>query len=158
MSGSCLDERDIKKAIELLQDNSKSYHLPNEKTVKKKISGFSSLPRQLVGQPASPGLASGQACCINTIQDFKSFKAGSVLVCDSIQPQMTHLVPMASAIIERRGGMLIHGAIIDRELDIPCVNGIEEATQLVPEGVKVTVDGHLGIVTIGESEFEKELL
>ena len=80
------------------------------------------------------------------------------MVCDSIQPQMTHLVPLASAIVESRGGMLIHGAIIARELGIPCVNGIKDASELLPDGVKVTVDGHLGIVTVGEPEFDKELI
>ena len=40
-------------------------------------------------------------------------------MCDAIQPMMTHLVPLAAGIVERRGGMLIHGAIIAREMQIP---------------------------------------
>jgi pyruvate,water dikinase len=69
---------------------------------------------------------------------------------------MTHLVPLASAIVERRGGMLIHGAIIARELGIPCVNGVPKATEILQDGDLVTVDGHLGIVTVGAAEFELE--
>ena len=46
------------------------------------------------------------------------FRHGEVLVCDAIQPMMTHVVPLAAAVVERRGGMLIHGAIIARELGI----------------------------------------
>ena len=65
---------------------------------------------------------------------------------------------MASAIVECRGGMLIHGAIIARELEIPCVNGIKDASNLLQGGVKVTVDGYLGIVTIGEPELDKEFI
>jgi phosphoenolpyruvate synthase/pyruvate phosphate dikinase len=80
-----------------------------------------------------------------------------VLVCDAIQPMMTHLVPLACAVIERRGGMLIHGAIIARELGIPCVNGISKLTELLDDGVVVTVDGHLGIVSVGEAELDLEL-
>jgi pyruvate,water dikinase len=53
---------------------------------------------------------------------------------------MTHLVPLASAIVERRGGMLIHGAIIARELGIPCVNGISNATNVICAGDQLTVD------------------
>ena len=37
---------------------------------------------------------------------------------------MTFVVPLAAAIVERRGGMLIHGAIIAREYGIPCVTGV----------------------------------
>ena len=70
---------------------------------------------------------------------------------------MTHLVPLASAIVERRGGMLIHGAIIARELGIPCVNGVRDAVDVLENGDQVTVDGHLGIVTVGPPELDLEL-
>ncbi|MEJ2210198.1 MAG: PEP/pyruvate-binding domain-containing protein [Anaerolineae bacterium] len=113
-------------------------------------------PRQLVGQPAAPGLATGRVRPVRDSQDLGRFRAGEVLVCDAIQPTMTHLVPLAAAIVERRGGMLIHGAIIARELGIPCVNGIPDAVDLLKEGQVVTVDGHLGIVTVGAPVFDLE--
>jgi pyruvate,water dikinase len=113
-------------------------------------------PRQLVGQPASPGMATGRARIVRTAEDLGRFQAGRVLVCDAIQPTMTHLIPLASAIVERRGGMLIHGAIIARELGIPCVNGIADAAELLHDDQVVTVDGFLGIVTIGPPEFDLE--
>jgi pyruvate,water dikinase len=109
-------------------------------------------PRQLSGQPAAPGLASGLARVIHGPADLPAFRPGEVLVCDAIQPQMTHLVPLACAVIERRGGMLIHGAIIARELGLPCVNGVPQATQRLRTGDLLTVDGHLGVVTVGEAE------
>jgi pyruvate,water dikinase len=89
-------------------------------------------------------------------EDLARFQANEILVCDSIQPNMTHLVPLASAIVERRGGMLIHGAIIAREIGIPCVNGVSKATEVLQDGDLITVDGHLGIVTVGAPEFELE--
>ena len=78
-------------------------------------------------------------------------------MCDAIQPMMTHLVPLACAVVERRGGMLIHGAIIARELGIPCVNGVPDAVELLSDGQLVTVDGYLGIVTVGPPDFDLEL-
>ncbi|MGB5425200.1 MAG: PEP/pyruvate-binding domain-containing protein [Gammaproteobacteria bacterium] len=114
-------------------------------------------PRQLIGQPASPGVATGTVRCIHGRDDLGSFRQGEVLVCEAIQPTMTHLVPLASAIVERRGGMLIHGAIIARELGIPCVNGVRHAHEILKNGDLVTVDGHLGIVTVGLAEFDLEL-
>ena len=114
-------------------------------------------PRQLVGQPASPGLASGRVCRITEGKDIGRFRAGNVLVCDAIQPMMTHLVPLAAAVVERRGGMLIHGAIIAREMGIPCVNGVARAVEQLRDGDVITVDGHLGIVTVGPPEFDLEL-
>ena len=114
-------------------------------------------PRQLIGQPASPGAATGTVRCVHGRDDLGRFRQGEVLVCDAIQPTMTHLVPLASAIVERRGGMLIHGAIIARELGIPCVNGVRDAAEILKNGDLVTVDGHLGIVTVGAAEFDLEL-
>ena len=113
-------------------------------------------PRQLVGQPASPGLATGLVRRVRDAQDLGRFRAGEVLVCDAIQPTMTHLVPLACAVVERRGGMLIHGAIIARELAIPCVNGVSNAVELLEDGDTATVDGYLGIVTVGPPEFDLE--
>lgn len=114
-------------------------------------------PRQLIGQPASPGLATGTVRCVQDRSDLGKFRRGDVLVCDAIQPTITHLVPLASAVVERRGGMLIHGAIIARELRIPCVNGVRDATELLRDAEVVTVDGYLGIVTVGRPEFDLEL-
>ena len=107
--------------------------------------------RQLVGQPASSGISSGKARVILRAEDLFSFQPGEVLVCDAIEPNMTFVVPLAAGIVERRGGMLIHGAIIAREYGIPCVTGIPDATSLIPNGTRVTVDGFLGIVIIGET-------
>jgi pyruvate,water dikinase len=113
-------------------------------------------PRQLIGQPAAPGAATGTVRCVRGRADLGAFRRGEVLVCDAIQPTMTHLVPLASAIVERRGGMLIHGAIIARELGVPCVNGVRNAAEILHNGDLVTVDGHLGIVTVGAPEFDLE--
>ncbi len=113
-------------------------------------------PRQLVGQPASPGVATGRARAVRSAEDLGRFQAGEILVCDAIEPTMTHLVPLASAVVERRGGMPIYGAIIARELGIPCVNGIARATEVLKDGELLTVDGYLGIVTVGPPVFDLE--
>jgi pyruvate,water dikinase len=107
--------------------------------------------RQLVGQPASSGIAAGKARVILQADDLFAFKPGEILICDAIEPNMTFVVPLAAGIVERRGGMLIHGAIVAREYGIPCVTGIPDGTSLIPNGTPVTVDGFLGNVIIGET-------
>jgi len=104
--------------------------------------------RQLVGQPAGPGLARGPARVVATPQDLKAFQSGEILICDAVDPNMTFVVPLAAGVVERRGGMLIHGAIIAREYGLPCVTGVPEALQFICSGDHVTVDGYLGIVII----------
>jgi pyruvate,water dikinase len=105
-------------------------------------------PRQLVGQPAGQGVARGMARVIHEHADLADFSHGEVLVCDAVDPNMTFVVPLAAAVVERRGGMLIHGAIIAREYGLPCVTGIADAAAFIRTGDTLTVDGYLGIVTI----------
>lgn len=102
--------------------------------------------RQLQGQPASPGLATATARVIRTSEDLSTFQKGEILVCDAIDPGMTFVVPLAAGIIERRGGMLIHGAIIAREYGIPCVSGLPSAADIINSGDRLTIDGDLGLV------------
>jgi phosphohistidine swiveling domain-containing protein len=107
--------------------------------------------RQLIGQPAGPGISKGRARVIHNHSDLADFRYGEVLVCDAVDPNITFVVPLASAVVERRGGMLIHGAIIAREYGLPCITGIPDATTLIQTGDEITVDGYLGIVTIGDT-------
>ncbi len=134
--------QDVSKALRNEPASSAKIFNPEKKSVR---------GRQLVGQPASSGIATGKARVILRAEDLFFFQPGEVLVCDAIEPNMTFIVPMAAGIVERRGGMLIHGAIIAREYGIPCVTGIPDATSLIPDGTQVTVDGFLGIVIIGET-------
>jgi pyruvate,water dikinase len=105
-------------------------------------------PRQLLGHAAGPGVARGRARVILRRDDLFGFEEGELLVCDAVDPNMTFVVPLAGAVVERRGGMLIHGAIIAREYGLPCVTGIEEATVRIRTGDEITVDGYLGLVTV----------
>jgi phosphohistidine swiveling domain-containing protein len=107
--------------------------------------------RQLTGQPSGPGIAKGKARVIQHHNELNEFKSGEILVCDAVDPNMTFVVPLAAAVIERRGGMLIHGAIIAREYGLPCITGVPGATSLIKTNDDITVDGYLGIVTIGET-------
>jgi len=112
---------------------------------------FSLKARQISGQSAGQGIATGTARVILKQSDLFEFRHGEILVCDAVQPDMTFIVPLASAIVERRGGMLIHGAIIAREYGLPCITGVTDAASLIHTGDEIMVDGYLGIVIIQKS-------
>jgi pyruvate,water dikinase len=57
-------------------------------------------PRQILGQPAAAGTARGLARIVSGLGDLSSFRAGEVLVCDAIDPNMTVLIPVAAAVVE----------------------------------------------------------
>jgi len=112
--------------------------------------------RQLRGQPAGRGIARGPARVVVDTAGLFEVRSGEVLVVDAIDPNMTFVVPLVSAIVERRGGMLIHGAIIAREYGLPCVTGIPGATELIRTGDRLTVDGYYGTVIIDREGIKEE--
>ncbi|MBP1910202.1 PEP/pyruvate-binding domain-containing protein [Methanolobus bombayensis] len=151
-----LVKRSIQKNIspdEIIKALKQKDYVPKVEEVSQ-VPNFSreSVVRQLQGQPASQGLATGEARVIEQKDDLFYVKAGDILVCDAVEPNMTFVVPLVAGIVERRGGMLIHGAIIAREYGIPCVTGIPDATNIINNGDEVTVDGYLGIVVIEKIE------
>jgi len=139
-----VDGLDPMEVINALNDPD---YVPKTVTVTKTDeTNFEVRPRQLVGQPASPGVVRASARVINNLSNLFEFKAGEILVCDAVDPNMTFVVPLAAGIVERRGGMLIHGAIIAREYGLPCVTGVPNAASLIHTGDELTVDGYLGII------------
>jgi pyruvate,water dikinase len=102
----------------------------------------------LKGWAAAAGLARGKARVVTAPEGLFSFRSGEILVCDALDPNMTFVAPLAAGIVERRGGMLVHGAIIAREYGIPCVTGVDEATARIKDGQTVLVDGFRGEVVL----------
>jgi pyruvate,water dikinase len=144
---STSDALDTADVIEALKNPT---HVPKPQASMKRTETIPRLKaRQILGQPAGPGIARGKARVILNPSNLFDFKSGEILVVDAIDPNMTFVVPISAGIVERRGGMLIHGAIIAREYGLPCVTGVPDATSLIHTGDEVTVDGYLGIVIIG---------
>lgn len=107
-------------------------------------------PRQLLGQPAGPGVATGPARVIAGRADLLALRPGDIVVADALEPDTAAFAARAAGIVERRGGMLVHGAIVAREHGLPCVTGVSGATTLIRPGERLTVDGYLGIVVLDE--------
>jgi pyruvate,water dikinase len=57
---------------------------------------------------------------------------------------------LASAVVIDIGGPLSHGAIIAREMGIPCVINTGTGTRVINTGDRLKVDGTSGIVTVRE--------
>jgi pyruvate,water dikinase len=130
-------------------------YVPQAASAEKTSGGFEIRARQLIGQPAGPGIATGLARVVTAPSHLADFEHGDILVCDAVDPNMTFVVPLAAAVVERRGGMLIHGAIIAREYGLPCVTGVPDAVSLIATGDWITVDGYLGIVTLGNASADR---
>jgi phosphohistidine swiveling domain-containing protein len=77
---------------------------------------------------------------------------GSVLVTTTLKPGLGPLLPRLSGIVAETGSVLSHLAILAREAGVPTVVGYARATEDLPEGAIVVVDGETGRVTIKQEE------
>lgn len=104
------------------------------------------------GLGASPGIVSGTVKIIKNLDELDKIQDGDILVTTMTTPDMVPAMKRANGIITNEGGVTCHAAIISRELGIPCVSGTGEATEVLEENTKVTIDGKKGLVYEGEIE------
>ena len=106
-----------------------------------------------VGEPvrgfaASPGDVVATARLVLDSSDFSKVQAGEVLVTRATGPSYNALLPLLKGIVTDRGGTLSHAALVAREYGIPAVVGCGNATQIIPDGAKIRIDGTTGTVHV----------
>ena len=125
---------------------------------------ISEIERQALSQPvanrgrSSDRLAGRVASCPSGMQFFsgvavtlKNFDPaadfeGKILVTCQTDPGWTIVFPLLKGVVVERGGMLSHAAIVARELNIPCIVGVERATEIISNGTKIKLDLLNGLI------------
>jgi rifampicin phosphotransferase len=108
-------------------------------------SGAATTTTQLQGTGCSAGSGCGQARIIT--EPGTPLGPGShILVARSTDPGWVFLMIESKGIIVERGSLLSHTAIVGRELGIPTVVGVAGATEQIPEGARVQIDGSTGMI------------
>jgi rifampicin phosphotransferase len=103
-------------------------------------------PDAIVGQPASPGRATGPVRIIHGPSDFDRFQPGEVLVARATAPAWTPLFARAVAVVTDGGTLAAHASLVAREYGIPAVVATGDATARLADGQVVTVDGSAGAI------------
>ena len=101
---------------------------------------------RLNGHPAGVGWGSGRARIVNCECELTTVAPGDVLVTKSAGPALAQILPRVAAVVAERGGSTSHLASLARERGIPMVLGVHEATQKIPDGAMIAVDGVAGVV------------
>jgi phosphohistidine swiveling domain-containing protein len=102
----------------------------------------------VAGTPASAGRYTGTVRLVMGEHQFGKIRAGDVVVCPTTSPAWSVVFPSMGALVTDGGGILSHPAIIAREHGIPAVVGAGNATAVLKDGERVTVDGNTGVVEL----------
>jgi pyruvate,water dikinase len=98
------------------------------------------------GHPAGIGWGSGRAVVVNCECELARVAPGDILVTRVAGPALSHILPRVGGIVAELGGSTSHLASLARERGIPAVLGVLDATQRIPDGAQVAVDGVAGVV------------
>ena len=88
----------------------------------------------LKGLTANQGIFSGKAKIVKSVEDIEKVEQGDVMVVKTSSPAFANGLFKAGALVSESGGTLFHLAILAREVGLPCVTGIENATTIIKDG------------------------
>lgn len=100
----------------------------------------------LGGHPAGVGWGAGRACVVNCECELARVAPGDILVTRVAGPSLGAVLPRVAGVVAELGGSTSHLAALARERGIPMVLGALDATQRIPDGAQVAVDGVAGVV------------
>lgn len=101
----------------------------------------------LIGTPSSPGIIKGEAVVVKDACNPPNTK-GKIIVAKMTDPGWVFLLSNSKGIISEKGSLLSHTAIISRELKIPAVVGVKEASEIIKDGDILELDGNSGTIKI----------
>ena len=113
--------------------------------------------KMLCGTPSSAGITKGEAVVVKDACNPPNTK-GKIIVAKMTDPGWVFLLSNSKGIISEKGSLLSHTAIISRELKIPAVVGVKNASDLIKDGDIIELDGNNGTIKICEKERQKCIL
>ena len=105
-------------------------------------------PDVITGVAASPGTVQGVAKVVRSLTEASKLQPGDIMICEMTVPTWVPLFATVKAVVADSGGILSHCAIVAREFHLPAVVGTRVGTEVIKDGMRVTVDGTKGLVRI----------
>ena len=109
---------------------------------------------QVAGGILAKGMGIGKKFYTGTarivhLPEQDSFEIGDILVARSTDARYVPLIAKAGGLVIEEAGLTSHGAITALEYGIPAVIGLAEATAIIGDGQRITVDAFAGVIYEG---------
>ena len=106
------------------------------------------------GTPASPGIVTGKARVIKSVEDANNLQEGEIMVVSLTDVGWTPYYCLASGLITEIGSCLSHGVVVAREYGLPTIVSVKDIMRSIKDGDIITMDGTKGTVTLVEKAEE----
>ena len=107
------------------------------------------------GTPASPGIVTGKARVIRSVEDANKLQQGEIMVVSLTDVGWTPYYCLASGLITEIGSCLSHGVVVAREYGLPTIVSVKDIMHSIKDGDVITMDGTKGTVTLVTKAEEK---
>lgn len=91
------------------------------------------------GDCASKGIRNGQIFIVKSLLDMKNCPKGAILVAKKNLPEFASLIHKISGVITESGSLTGHLSIIAREIGVPVLTNVEDATKILKNNMNVTL-------------------
>ena len=102
----------------------------------------------LAGTAGCPGVVTGRARIVRDPTSPPDLEPGDIMVAPLTDPAWTPLFLAVDGVVVNVGGQVSHAVIVSREMGVPCVVSVADATERIEDGATITVDGTNGNVTL----------
>jgi pyruvate,water dikinase len=102
----------------------------------------------LQGGPGAPGVVTGRARIVLDPSTAAELGRGDILVAPTTDPSWVPLFLAVDGVVTNVGAVGSHAAIVSRELGVPCAVSVHHATDRIPDGATINIDGSTGTVTV----------
>lgn len=106
--------------------------------------GIDDMDEKIRGIPASKGRKTGKVAFFDESDPYKHFDEITILVAEYIPPNIVSLDNNVQGLLIEESSILCHAACIARELQIPCIVGIDSLFDILYEGEAVEIIGEAG--------------
>ena len=102
----------------------------------------------LTGLGVSPGVHTGRARIIRSLDDESDVDEGDIIVASTTDSSWGPLFLTAGAVVCETGAVISHAAIVSREIGIPSAVSVEGCMTRLVDGMTLRVNGDDGTVTV----------
>lgn len=154
-----IDGRKTKQEIKAIVLRNRKYYqsfrnFENENEIGTKFEGINESKKvasnKVIGVGCNNGIVTGTARVIEDLEEIETLKVGDILITKFTDTGWTSKFAMLKGIVTEYGGLLCHAAIVSREYGMPCIVCAHNATKLIKDGSRISINGTTGEITLLE--------